>query len=185
MPFSLGFWAAAGAGGGAAAGAYELISTQILGTTATTLSFNSIPQTYKHLQIRYVAVTPANGDILTMRMNGITTSSYSRHGLEGPGSAFWSGGSNSLTSSYVMGSQIGMVTGEPYSGIVDILDYASTVKNKTFKSFNGVASSTNVSVALVSGALFSTSAVSSITLFTNGGTNLSAGSRFSLYGIKG
>jgi hypothetical protein len=66
--------------------------------------------------------------------------------------------------------------------ITDILDFGSTTKNKTIKSLGGYAS-TGPYIMIRSGAYLSTSAVTSITITGAGG--FLAGSRFSLYGIKG
>ena len=68
-------------------GAYELISTTILSTTATSVTFSSIPSTYKHLQIRYIARATTGGVAnFTMTFNG-TSSGYSYHGLYGDGAS--------------------------------------------------------------------------------------------------
>jgi hypothetical protein len=58
LGFPLGILSAAGAGGGVA-GDYELISSEILGTTAASVTFSSLgdySSTYKHLQIRAVCL---------------------------------------------------------------------------------------------------------------------------------
>jgi hypothetical protein len=69
------------------------------------------------------------------------------------------------------------------AAVVDILDPFSTTKNTTVRTLLGQTSSTN-RVALSSGAFYSTAAITSVTLFPETESIL-AGSRFSLYGIRG
>lgn len=190
MPFSLGFWAAAGAGGGAAAGAYELISTQTLTGTAASVTFSSIPSTYNHLQIRAVARTDRSGsadDLMMLRLNGDTAANYNSHYLYGAGGTPAS--ASSLTDTYIRNNM--RVAGATFatSGfaplILDILDYSATTKYKTVRSFSGLSGTTN-EVTLGSGAWRNTAAITTIQFgmyLTS--TNFVAGTRFSLYGIKG
>lgn len=182
IPF--GVFSAAGAGGGASAGDYELIQSNILGSDTSSITFSSIPSTYKHLQVRMVAAEPTGGNgAITMRFNGDSAGNYSMHYLEGRGSSVVSGSyGTSATEIYALWSRgLASYPNQWGAGIVDILDYRGT-KNKTVRSLNGQPDSR---ICLWSGAWYSTSAVTSITfnpLFT---ANIASGSRFSLYGIKG
>lgn len=177
MPFSLGFWAAAGAGGGAAAGAYELISTT-LGTSP--LTFSSIPSTYKHLQLRIVQ--RSSGSTQFIRFNGDTGSNYVRHELRGNGTNVTSSASTAQTyiaPGFVVNSG-GTPSGAHSAFIIDILDYASTTNNKTVRMFGGGLDDADKYIALNSGLWLSTAAINSIGL-----TYATSTSRFSLYGVKG
>jgi hypothetical protein len=74
------------------------------------------------------------------------------------------------------------------AGVVDILDAFSTTKNKTVRAFSGNYTAANnlgdrQIVHLASGVYLSTTAINSLTLYA--ANNLVAGSRFSLYGIRG
>jgi hypothetical protein len=185
---ALGIFSAAGAGG-ASGGAYELISSTILGTATTTVDFTGLDTystTYKHLQIRFTAKNSGTTtQVLRVQFNGVTTGSYAIHALWGDGTSVNSG--NSTTTSNMAldwGMAPSTTTGVFSSGIIDILDTYSTTKNKTIKSLNGYVSNTPHAIVLTSGFLNATSAISSIRLFSNTG-NLVVGSRFSIYGIKG
>lgn len=172
--------------GGAAAGAYELISTTILGSDTNNIEFTSIAQTYKHLQIRATTreSSATIGANFNVRMNGITSSSYSHHRLSGNGSSVSS--SNFANASNIIMHELpysGSTSGIFSSSIIDILDYASTAKNKTIRALTG-ATPADTGIKLVSGVLYSTSAITSVTLYTTA-TSFLTGSRFSLYGIKG
>jgi len=187
MPFSLGFWAAAGAGGGASSD-FELISTSVLGSAASSVTFSSVPQTYKHLQIRFVTRGDSFGNSRAYMTLNSDTSSFTYHRLQGTPS----GGvtSSAWTSGTFPGAWVSDVNGNDVAGwagaIVDLLDYTSTSKYKTLKTYNGMMSNTSSSamVQLGSSLWLSTSSVSTIGLVSS--ANLfDAGSRFSLYGIKG
>ncbi len=192
MPFSLGFWAAAGAG--AAGGTdMELISTTILSTTASSITFSSIASTYKHLQLRYALRTngaSTGADPLWIQANGVSTSVYSWHELEGAGSAVGSTGS-STQSQMTVGNNGGVprnsnASGIFSAGIITIADYANTSKYKTFRTQGGLhIPSSTTSVFLNSGLYQQTTAISSLTITNGGFYSFIAGSRVSLYGIKG
>jgi hypothetical protein len=68
-------------------------------------------------------------------------------------------------------------------GILDILDYGSTTKNKTVRLLQGFPGSLKI-IRLISGARYNTAAVTSVTFTAQAGSFTTA-SRFSLYGIKG
>jgi hypothetical protein len=69
------------------------------------------------------------------------------------------------------------------AGVIDILDYSSTTKNKTVRAIYGVSDATP-GVNLTSGLYAQTTAISSLTVTTATG-NFAVGSRASLYGIRG
>lgn len=192
MPFSLGFWAAAGAGGGAA-GAFEQISTTILSSTQTTVTFSSIPSTYKHLEIRYTmrtALASTSTSSLYMTFNGISSSVYSWHELVAQGAAVAS--TNGATQpQMVIGNGVGAPRDSNPAGIfgaaiTQVLDYADVNKFTTIRTLSGVhIPSSRTGIGLTSGLYQQTNAVSSISITDSNGAGFVAGSRFSLYGIKG
>jgi hypothetical protein len=81
-PIPLGILAVAGS---APASAYELIQTQVIGGETVSVTLSSIPQTYKHLQIRGVVrlggFNTSAG--FNMRLNNDSTSNYYWHRLRG------------------------------------------------------------------------------------------------------
>lgn len=184
MPFSLGFWAAAGAGGGGGATSMELIETVSLSGSSASVTFSSIPSTYTHLQVRITARTDNTSTrYFWMRLNGDTGSNYAYHSLVGTGSVVTADVGTSTARMFASELQNNTIS-SAYTGlIVDIADYANTNKNKTVRKLWGLPGSVN-RVALSSGVWLSTSAVTSITFLTNF-DNFASGSRFSLYGIKG
>jgi hypothetical protein len=180
----LGIWAASGAGGAAGGTDFQLISTQLLASTAASVTFSSIPSTYRHLQLRITlrdtfAVEQIDA---SMRFNSDNGNNYSFHYLKGNGSAASSlaaTGYNRLDILRAAGSNA--TTGIYVPNIVDILDYSQTTKNKVVRLLNGgqASSSTYTQVALNSGLWMSTTAINSINIYSQ---TLAIGSRFSLYG---
>ena len=179
--------------GAAAAPAFESIASAV-GSGQTSVTFSSIPSTYKHLQIRIIARdTSGNGGgsgALRMRFNGDTSSVYDRHVLSGNGSSPSAGRDINSTDfsleSLMMG---GGTAANVYGvGILDFIDYASTTKNKTFRLFNGNNTNGawgNEVIRMQSGCWRNTSAITSIELYITNGSGYETGTRISLYGIKG
>lgn len=175
-----------GAGGG---GSYESIAT--VNPSGTTVTFSSIPSTYKHLQIRGLAKDSImNGDTLVeigVRFNADTGSNYAYHSLQGNGSAATTDKVTGQAQIIVSNGNLRELSSSSTFGasIIDVVDYASTTKNKTLRYSAGVdTNSSNGSVGVGSGLWLNTAAITSITLFSNN-TTFKAGSTWALYGIKG
>ena len=179
---ALGIFSAAGAGGVASAGSYELISTSLISSSTSSVTFSSLgtyASTYKHLQIRY-AVFNSTAYWFALRLNGDTTSTnYRTHRLVGNGSAVSSGSEAGDPDGMPIFSLYGSST-QPGIGVIDVIDAYSTTKNKTLRALSG----NNATVALSSGLYINTAALTSIELRTQG-YDLQSGSRISIYGIKG
>jgi len=182
----LGILAASGA---AAAGAYELIATTTLSSTAQTITFSSIPQDFKHLQLRVVARTSESsfGGSPQLWINGnTTTTNYYRHALAGNGSTVFSEAQS-------QNSEFGLISGASAptdvfgAAIIDISDYTNTSKTRTIRTMSGVhTNNSNANqVRLTSNLFNNTSAVTSLVFDLASTATYSIGSRFSLYGIRG
>jgi hypothetical protein len=168
---------------------YELISTQLLTTTSASVVFDTstlASSGYNHLQIRAVVRDnrASAGSNCYMRFNSDTGSNYSHHQLWGSGSSASSSNATSQTSMYITDITGGSGTANAYSPfIVEIQDFALTTKTKTARFSGGTNAGYNW-VNIGSGAWYSTSAITSITIFDTLGSFVS-GSRFSLYGYRG
>lgn len=171
----------------APATAFESIATIVGDDSSTSLSFNSIPSTYKHLQIRFACL----GDGISFRLrpnNSTDANLYAYHRLSGQGSTVSASGTTTGNTSYmpIVGDATGGLVNYPFVSIIDIHDYASTSKYKTIRMFSGTNTNTagTEEVQLKSGLFLSTSAISSLTFTTNGAAFASS-SKIALYGIKG
>jgi hypothetical protein len=171
-----------------AAPAYDSIATVTVGSGgAATITFSSIPATYTHLQIRGISKTDRadDNDNVKMQFNGDTASNYSHHVLLGTGSGVVAAANANASSILTIAGAAANVASVFGSGVIDILDYKDTNKYKTVRTFSGYESGSTGFVALQSGNWRSTSAITSITLAPNIGSNFNQYSQFALYGIKG
>lgn len=173
-------------GAGAKLPAYELISTQLISGDTTAVTFSSITSTYQHLQLRAV-IRSSNASYTEealIRFNGDSGTNYNYHHIDANGSTispFGVADSSSIKIGNLTGTNPGTSVFTPY--IIDILDYANTSKYKTLKNLQGrFANYSNV--RLTGGAWRSLSALNSITLSLDYGTNIGSGSRISLYGVR-
>lgn len=158
--------------------AFESIATATGTGSSGTITFSSIPSTFKHLQIRFTAFTSAAINI-NVRFNSDNGANYAYHQLVGDGASVSSAG---VASSVVMYG--GYATSSQYGvGIIDLLDYASTNKNKTMRSLHGSDANGSGLILLRSGLWQNTNAITSIELISTSG-NFTTASTFSLYGIK-
>jgi hypothetical protein len=180
------------AGSGGVEGDYELIESVILGSAQSSVTFSSLAtyaSTYKHLQIRAVAKGTSSGAELVTLMTfnaDTTTTNYRTHQLFGFNGSVGSSDTVSFARQMIGYTARADVTNVFGAIVIDILDPYSTTKNKTSRSLSGNVAGTGASaiVNLQSHLWMNTAAVSSATIATLSG-NFIAGSRFSLYGIKG
>jgi hypothetical protein len=172
---------------------YESISTVTVGSGgAATISFSSIPSTYKHLQIRIMARSnratfPVDDPV--MQLNGDTGSNYTNHTIYGDGAT--TGTFASAPRSNIRGAgSLASSAGSGWSaGVVDILDYTNTNKYKTVRWLQGFDTNGTVAgygglVVFTSGSWMNTAAVTSISFEVEGSRSYTEYSSFALYGIK-
>ncbi len=190
MPFGLGFFATAGAGG--AAGSFDLLETQTLTGSQATVTFSSLSSyasTYQHLQVRLVTRdnrTTSGGNFIYTRFNGDSSTNYSFHRLLGTNGAVTSGAAAS--SSYIQ--LVNVSAQDPANvfsaSVMDILDAFETTKFKTTRALNGYFTNGTADDSRIyfhSGSWRNTNALDSISFTADAGSFVQY-SRFSLYGIK-
>jgi len=185
MPI-LGIWASQISGKlFAPSGAYDSIATTTVGAGgASSITFSSIPSTYTHLQIRGMSVGTVGSQDVLIYFNGVNTSNnYSWHELRGNGSSAAANAGTNTAAMYVASNSTDPTY--PTASVVDILDYTNTNKNKTIRVLEGRDINGNGTISLFSGQYLSTSAVTSITIYTPGAYAFNQYSSFALYGIKG
>ena len=182
--------------GGGAANSYESISTVSVGAGGqATISFTSIPSTYKHLQIRYTARAAGSVayDFPRIRFNSDTASNYSWHVLRGDGNSATAAAGATQTTGYLPAITGATAASNIFGvGVTDVFDYTATNKAKTVRVLggydaNGVAA---FNISLSSSAWYKNTssvyeAINRIDLTVDGGSNFAEYSSFALYGIKG
>ena len=174
---------------------YESIATAVGTGSSGTITFSSIPATYTHLQLRWIAqdtrATYADDDF-NLRFNGDSSANYSWHNIYGNGASYnvYVGSSANLivcrngSGSTAISTTMGV-------GIIDILDYASTSKNKTTRfiggdDVNGTVAGYGGNAVFGSGQwLNSSTAINSISITNGQLINWTTLTSISLYGIKG
>lgn len=167
---------------------YESIATVTVGSPQANATFSSIPATFKHLQIRWVARntnTGAADDTISLQFNTDTGANYALHFLYGDGSSAGAVGlanrSEILFTYTTTASASASIFG---AGVTDILDYANTNKYKTLRNLGGNDRNGAGTLALSSGLWQSSSAINSIKIYPSSG-NWAQYTQFALYGIKG
>ena len=173
---------------------FEPIATTTVGSGgSSSITFSSIPSTYKHLQIRGIskqsATTTGFPNVGAYFNSDTTYTNYISHYVNGNGSAVSAG--NVQASGYYAYSFNTTTSNSGYANIfsvmvMDILDYASTNKNKTIRTLGGQDANGSGEVVLTSGLwMNSSTAINAVTFTLPGGGNFSEYSSFALYGIKG
>jgi hypothetical protein len=181
MLIPLGILAAAGSG----AGAMELITTTTLSSVQSSVTFSGIPQDYTHLQVRISAKSTdstAGGTNLRIQSN-LAIAAQQQISTIGSGIQ---GGLTSIATEMRVGGVPRSNGPESFGfSVTDILNYSSTTKNKTTRSFSGyIVPATILEVAEFTHVIESSSPLNLLT-FTPSTGQLAIGSRFSLYGIRG
>ena len=164
-------------------GSYDALATVTVPSGgASSIVFSAIPQTgYKHLQIRSMSIfINARMDIT---FNGDTGSNYSYHLVQGAGASAYAEGAGSTGSIRIWPNGNASSTSYPNLAIIDVLDYATSTKNKTARILNGFDQNGSGIISLNSGSWYNTNAINSITIAPNTGS-FGQYSQFSLYGVK-
>jgi hypothetical protein len=165
-------------------GDYDSIATAVGTGSSATITFNSIPSTYDHLQIRFTGKGTGSAEVDSkIRFNSDTGSNYAWHQVYGYNTSAAAAVGTSQTYAigfYTTGTNDSDVMGV---GIVDILDYKNTNKYKTIRTLSGM-NGTNGFIGLRSGLWQNTNAINSIDIIIDSG-NWATTTQIALYGIKG
>jgi hypothetical protein len=155
---------------------YIALSTITLATAQSSVTFGSIPQTYRDL-VLVLNGTMSVVDTIGIRFNSDSGSNYFGVSMNGSGSSASSDTWTSITQAFV-----GVFATTQTTSIIQIQDYSVTDKHTTILSRTGAAGDRVRAHAF---RWANSAAISSITFTSNGGTNYQSGTTFSLYGIAG
>jgi hypothetical protein len=170
------------------ANTYSLISSNVLSSSAASVTFSAIPSTYTDLVLR-MSLRGSNGgqiyDDIEYRFNS-TNNNYSGTRLTGDGAAAASSRTSNATNLRIpyFGAGSTSTTSTFSSAELYIPNYNSADK-KPFGGFG--AGENNNATAYMNGiaALWgNTAAINEIQIFTYTSANFVSGSSFYLYGIK-
>jgi hypothetical protein len=162
---------------------YSPLATVTLGSSASSVTFSSIPATYRDLILVARFTTAASGSTFDVRLNGDSSSTYSHVGMNGR-----SNGANSFSFTAtgkfeLLGNSFGT---SPAQCIFQLMDYSATDKHKTGLSRaqseeNGTAMNLTNAYAV---RYPSTSAITSLSCHSFAGSvSFASGSTFALYGV--
>lgn len=158
---------------------YEPISSITLGSSTSSVTFNSISQSYTDLVLIITASPSTNGVVGCVRVNSDSGNNYSMVGTRGNATdtASYRVTSNNLFYfDYAGNTNIGTIT----LSTINFLDYSSTNKHKTSLVRQNNAGDV---VEMLVQKWASNSAITSINIFWSSG-DIASGSTFNLYGIK-
>lgn len=168
--------------------AYESIATVSVGAAgSSTITFSSIPQTYTHLQLRFIWKDgTAGGNQPYLRMNNDSGTGYTRHVLYTDGATISTGGSGTggytgITLGYIYQNATNVFPGV----VADILDYTNTNKYKVVRYTAGNDRNGIGDITFGSSMWKNTAAITTLTIVNTGSWDFSQYSHFALYGIRG
>jgi hypothetical protein len=156
---------------------YIALATVTLGASAASVTFGSIPATYRDLIIVATA-TATQSTFGRMRFNGDSGTNYFFVRMSGNGSSATSTFGSSLGAAY-LGEIAKSNTGAILQMNVSVMDYSATDKHKTLLArADAAATGTDATASRWA----STAAITSLLIFPDDGS-WTSGSTFSLYGV--
>jgi hypothetical protein len=176
--------------------AYYFIAKQVASSTRL-LTFTSIPQTYKHLELRLsnrysAAGTSQNGVIIYFNNDQTAGNYWVNHNITGYQNAFSASTLNSTDGVNGMliaaNPRSGTLANTFYQTVTKIPDYTNANINKTVRSVGGGAiGSAESEVGIKTGLWFpsTSAAITQIDISTYSTGNYVDGTVARLYGIKG
>jgi len=163
---------------------YTLISSNVLASSAASVTFSSIPATYTDLVLRISArsATASATDQLVLTFNSDSGANYSITRLYGNGATAVSSSSTVMLAGIINAST---TTASTFSNTeIYIPNYLSKT-SKPMSTFSAQENNTTTGIDNVNAMLYrNTSALTSIVITNTSATNFDIGSSFYLYGIS-
>jgi hypothetical protein len=159
---------------------YIPLATQTLTSTASTVTFSSIPATYRDLVLVMNLFTTAD-TVIAVRLNGDSGNNYSWVWMSGLNNNTAASGSNGGTSADLQWTLQNPLGANPKLITYNLMDYTATDKHKT--SITRISDTGSASATAYASRWANTAAVNSITITRTAGGNYNTGSTFGLYGI--
>jgi hypothetical protein len=164
---------------------YTLIENITLATSAASITFSAIPDTFDDLLIKYSARTTASAPYagFNLTMNATRTTSLCRLLGYGSTSSDTNVGNGQGEAGFVTGATATLLTFA--NNEIYIPNYlSSNQKSYSVDSAPEINSGSGWILALLAGLTNMTSAITSITISDTSPANISSDSTFSLYGIS-
>jgi hypothetical protein len=169
---------------------YTLINSNVLSSSAASVTFSAIPATYTDLVVRYSARTAeaVANELIIYTLNGNTGSNYSTTTLIGNSSTVVSNRTTSAANIRAGWQDGDLATANTFgSAEIYIPSYTAT-QNKPTSNFsvaeNNSAGTAETYINANAGLFRITDAITSIAFASINGSNFVSGSSFYLYGIS-
>jgi len=168
------------------ANTYILISSNVLGSAAASVTFSSIPATYTDLVLRASARSSVAGvftNLITTFNSDTTQANYTHTYLNAQSSSTYSGRGNETVNDALTGND---ATANTFSSFEYYIPSYTASQFKPFSIISNIEnnSSTNWAITAVAYQYRSNTAISTFKVAPPGGENFVSGSSFYLYGIK-
>ena len=169
------------------ANTYTLISSNTLGSSATSVTFSSIPSTYTDLVVRISARSDDAGNIgsLQLSVNG-TSAGHSSTEINGYNATASSSRRSATTRLWFENAiDAGSMTANTFSSVeIYIPSYLSSTNKPMSGDYGAENNSSSIWLRGATAGLWSnTSTITSLTFYQQG-FNFVSGSSFYLYGVK-
>jgi hypothetical protein len=154
---------------------YTPLATVTLGTAVSSVTFSSIPATYRDLILILSTKLVSSAGTIRIRLNGDSGTNYSDAVMNGNGSTT---ASNSRTGQ--TGAFAGSVGTSDTNTVIQLMDYSATDKHKTLLTRENEPANL---VAARAARYASNTAVTSVLVGNDAGVNFAIGCTFNLYGV--
>ena len=169
------------------ANTYTLISSNVLSSSAASVTFSSIPATYTDLVLR-VSARSANSGVendITINLNNSTVANYSYTLIQGTGSETSSNSASNDSSFYYYYVDGNTATANTFGSFeVYFANYASSANKVNSGFFVQENNTTGAYINAFAGLWSNVSAINEIKITSQSAANFVSGSSFYLYGIK-
>ena len=159
---------------------YIPLANITLGSTASSVTFSSIPATYRDLVVVFAGAATTSANTVLIRLNSDTGSNYSSVFARGNGS---NAASSSTTTTGAWFLQANEALGTTQSNAIgQIMDYSATDKHTTILTRANNNNTTGPAVEMIASRWANTAAVTSVQVYVSSNA-FASGSTFALYGI--
>lgn len=155
---------------------YDLLASNVLSSSASSVTFSSIPSTYRDL-VLVTSILGTSDTYFRFQFNGDTGSNYETINMAGNGSTA-SSSTTSSTGGY-LNFRNSSGTTERILSITSVMDYSATNKHKTSLIR---ANTSSLFTEAIANRWANTAAITSMLIYPQAG-NFASGSTFYLYGI--
>ena len=162
----------------------QLISSQVLTSTAATVTFSSIPGTFKDLILKLSVRNSLTQEDMLLRINNDSSTLYSRVQLRGNGTQASSSINSAQTSIKLENAVVGSgYTANTFSNHEIYIPNYTASQNRQISSHAAIENNGTEAFDIVHAGLYrSTTAITQIDLIASTG-NFISGSSFYLYGL--